>query len=194
MSTRKKDPRTFKMMLVTLAAVCGLVAVIIFAFHSLSGGKTGQHDQEETGQISSSQAAEENGEGLADDAFAEVAGQETEAEASSDLGEEVMPLIQGDPTSSNPYGRVSRLAYTKTIRYRQEDIEALDADGLRITKAEILGRHGRIFNDQNIQDYFEDQSWYHARYTAQEFDENSLNEVEKYNLELLAAAEQTVFK
>lgn len=194
MSTGKKDPLTFRMMLVTLVAVCGLVAVILFAFHSLSGGKSGQQGKEETGQLGSSQAVEDSEEELLAGSVAVAADQETEADGSSIQEETEVSLILGDPTSSNPYGRVPRLAYTRTLRYREEDIAALDADGLMITRAEILGRHGRIFNDQNLQDYFEDQSWYHAQYTALEFDENSLNEVEKYNLELLEAAEQTVYK
>ena len=192
MSKGKKDPHTIKMMLMTLAAVCGTVAVILTAFFSLNRSRADQLQKESTEQdyaVLSDGRREDPG------AFAKSAdGTKTESGAvgnSQQTEGEGVQLIEGDPTSPNPYERVSRLSYTETIRYQQEDLAMLDADGLRITRAEILGRHGRIFNDQNLQEYFESQSWYSARYTAAEFDEGCLNEVERYNLELLLAAEKT---
>ena len=187
-----KDLHTVKMMLMTLAAVCGAVAVILTVFFFLSRDRADLPQAENTEQ---SIAVMSNGKGSAADTSqtdedGPAEGKETVEDGQQDEKESVQ-LIEGDPTSPNPYERVSRLSYTNTIRYQPEDLEKLDADGLRITRAEILGRHGRIFNDQNLQDYFEGQSWYSAQFTAAEFDEGCLNEVESYNLKVLLAAEQT---
>lgn len=188
-----KDPHTLKMMLMTLAVVCGVVAVILTAFFLLSRNRADQSQEESTEQTA---AVTADGKEAVPDASpmegdGEAARKDEAGNNRKDEGESVH-LIEGDPTSPNPYERVSRLSYTDTIRYRQEDLDMLDADGLRITRAEILGRHGRIFNDQNLQNYFEGQSWYSARFIAEEFDEGCLNEVESYNFDLLLAAEQTL--
>ena len=192
MSEGRKDPHTIKMMLMTLAAVCGTVAVILTAFLFLNRNRAEQLQKESTEQgaaVLSDGGKEKPG------ASAKAVDGTKEAQAAAGDSQqqegEGVQLIEGDPTSPNPYERVSRLSYTDTIQYQQEDLAMLDADGLMITRAEILGRHGRIFNDQNLQNYFEGQSWYSARYTAAEFDEGCLNEVERYNMELLLAAEKT---
>lgn len=72
---------------------------------------------------------------------------------------------------------------------RDEVIEISDTD-LRIARNEIYARHGRKFNDETLQTYFNSKSWYTAKYSATEFDAlgNSLfNNYEITNLELLSS-------
>ena len=54
----------------------------------------------------------------------------------------------------NPYEKADHLAYTDSVRYTEEELSRLDSYGLCITRNEIYARHGRMFSDQNIQDYF----------------------------------------
>lgn len=93
--------------------------------------------------------------------------------------------IEGNAESSNPYMKVDKLAYTNTCLYTEEDLLKLEADGLKLTRNEIYARHGRMFYEQPLQEYFESQSWYVPRYTPDNFDEACLNKVEKANLEKL---------
>ena len=54
---------------------------------------------------------------------------------------------------------------------------------------EIYARHGRKFNDANLQNYFNSQPWYTPVYTPDEFNaiENSVfNAYEKANVKFLA--------
>ena len=195
MSTGKRDLQTRKMMMLTLTAVCGLVAVILAAFYILSPGKTQGSETEATDVLSASISASRQEKRVEEEAAASTGGiyEDTgSGEEADDRESGTVLLIKGNPASPNSYERINRLSYTKTVRYMQKDIEALDAEGLKITRAEILGRHGRIFNDQNLQDYFEGQSWYTPQYTAREFDVSCLNDVERYNLEFLLAAEQSL--
>ena len=84
---------------------------------------------------------------------------------------------------------MDRLSYTSTVKYRQSDLELLNSDGLRLTRNEIYARHGRMFNDQILQDYFNNQDWYSPQYAPDHFDEDMLNHIEKYNMELIRGFE-----
>ena len=103
-------------------------------------------------------------------------------------GEEIF-LIKGDIHRSNRYEKVDRLSYTSTAFYTEEDLRLLDSDGLRVTRNEIYARHGRMFNDQTLQDYFNDQDWYRPQYAPDHFDESILNDVEAYNMDLIHSYE-----
>ena len=46
-----------------------------------------------------------------------------------------------------------------------------------------------MFNDQDIQDYFNRQDWYVAQTSSADFDESVLNDVELYNVELIHSYE-----
>lgn len=98
-------------------------------------------------------------------------------------------LIKGNDTGSNPYEKADHLAYTDSVCYTEEELSRLDSYGLCITRNEIYARHGRMFSDQNIQDYFNRQDWYVAQTASAEFDESVLNEVEQYNVELIHSYE-----
>lgn len=76
-------------------------------------------------------------------------------------------------------------------RYLTEDeVMAVSAADRRIARNEIYARHGRQFNDAELQSYFDSKSWYSAKYSASDFDAlgNSLfNNYEITNLELLSS-------
>lgn len=102
---------------------------------------------------------------------------------------EIVYLIKGDNKGSNKYARVDRLSYTDSVKYTEEQLACLDTYGLRITRNEIYARHGRMFNDQELQEYFTGQDWYIPRSSSGDFDESCLNEVEKYNAALIQSYE-----
>ncbi len=69
------------------------------------------------------------------------------------------------------------------------DVEDMDAYTVRLGLNEIYARHGRKFNDANLQEYFNSQPWYTPVYTPDEFNaiENSVfNAYEKANVKFLA--------
>ena len=101
-------------------------------------------------------------------------------------------LIKGNEKSSNRYEKADHLSYTTTIKYTEQDLSLLDSYGLKITRNEIYARHGRMFNDQELQEYFQRQKWYVPQTASNDFDSSSLNEVEKYNVELIRTYEQQV--
>ena len=99
-------------------------------------------------------------------------------------------LIPGDDKSSNRYEKEQHLSYTTTVKYTIQNLSVLDSYGLKITRNEIYARHGRIFNDQELQEYFQRQNWYVPQTASNDFDDSCLNEVEKYNIQLISTYEQ----
>lgn len=66
---------------------------------------------------------------------------------------------------------------------------------LRLIRNEIFALHGRMFNSEDLQEYFSQKSWYTALYTPEEFDANMfsyLNEYEKANLNVILAYEESI--
>lgn len=69
------------------------------------------------------------------------------------------------------------------------DLADLDMDELRSALNEIYARHGYIFHNEKYQKEFEQYSWYEPTIDADDWDaDKELNNIEKYNVELLKAA------
>lgn len=62
------------------------------------------------------------------------------------------------------------------------ELAEYDIDTLRVARNEIYARHGRCFNDEGLQEYFESTSWYDGTIAPEDFDESILNKYEKRNL------------
>ena len=101
-------------------------------------------------------------------------------------------LIQGNEKSSNRYEKADHLSYTTVTKYTLQDLSILDSYGLKITRNEIFARHGRMFNDQELQEYFKRQQWYVPQIAANDFDTSCLNEVEKYNVNIISVYEEQI--
>lgn len=78
-------------------------------------------------------------------------------------------------------------------RYLDEsDVIGMSAQELSYGRNEIYARRGRIFNSQELKDYFNAKKWYSADLTEVEFPYDSLNEYEKYNAKFLKEQEETL--
>ena len=65
-------------------------------------------------------------------------------------------------------------------------VNALSDNDLQLAINEIYARRGRIFKDAGLNAYFNSQSWYEGKYTAEEFEKNvKFNTYEQKNLQLL---------
>ena len=69
------------------------------------------------------------------------------------------------------------------------DLWGKTAGECKIARNEIYARYGRRFNDEQLQGYFDTCSWYSGTVAAEDFSDNVLNEVEKANLQVIAAYE-----
>lgn len=71
----------------------------------------------------------------------------------------------------------------------QEDVEGLTQKEIRLARNEIYARHGRGFQSQELQAYFDGKPWYKKTIEPDGFNESLLNEYEKRNIRYLKGLE-----
>ena len=69
------------------------------------------------------------------------------------------------------------------------DLVGLSSWELLLARNEIFARHGRKFVDENIQAYFNSQSWYNGTVDPDDFDVTVFNEYELANIDFIKAHE-----
>src|SRR5215207_8906159 len=67
-----------------------------------------------------------------------------------------------------------------------EQLEPLSLDQLKVLRGIVFGRHGRVFKDFEIKSYLAERPWYKPDAS---FQNSSLNETERANLDLIREAE-----
>lgn len=71
-----------------------------------------------------------------------------------------------------------------------EEISGLTADEIQMAINEIYARHGRKFQNKDIQEYFDGKSWYTGTVEPEDFDESVLSDVEQSNIQTLVTAQK----
>src|SRR5689334_22740102 len=80
---------------------------------------------------------------------------------------------------------LKELDFSKTS-IKQAQAQPLAMEDLKLLRGIIFGRHGRIFKDNDIKGYLEEQSWYKPN---PEFKNSMLNNTERQNLDVIRIAE-----
>ncbi len=70
--------------------------------------------------------------------------------------------------------------------YTKEEFESEPMLVIHLAKNEIYARHGYIFTNEDLYNYFMGCIWYSPTCDAADFDDSIFNEYEKANLEILA--------
>ncbi len=93
------------------------------------------------------------------------------------------------PSTSDYFDTSEWIFYDSNTRYLTDDeIYSLTYEEARMAINEIAARHGRIFNDSTISNYFMSKSWYSPTMTSEEYDNNTafiLNNYESVNTKRL---------
>ena len=89
-------------------------------------------------------------------------------------------LAQQDPMDG-----LKALDFSKTS-VKQVQLQKLSPEDLKLLRGIVFGRHGRVFKDNDIKVYLEEQSWYKPN---PDFNNSMLNDVERRNLDLIRIAE-----
>ena len=89
---------------------------------------------------------------------------------------------QQDETENSEY----ILPESDTRYVEQDEIDQLTKNEVRLAINEIYARHGRIFENSELREYFESKDWYDGTIEPEDFDEDVLNQYEKSNVKLLA--------
>ena len=73
-----------------------------------------------------------------------------------------------------------------------EELEGFTAADCRLARNELYARHGRRFNDENLQAHFDSCEWYQGTIAPEDFDESVLNEYELANRDLIVQYESVL--
>ena len=65
------------------------------------------------------------------------------------------------------------------------EVASLDKDQRRLLRNYIFARHGYIFKDTQLQNYFNQFDWYHGQHTSADLVSKYFNDVEKANVDRL---------
>ena len=88
--------------------------------------------------------------------------------------------------TSRAYEVSEYIFYDSDTRYlTSSDLKGLSSWELKIARNEIYARRGRLFKSSDLQNYFNSCSWYDGYISPDSFDDDSLNKVEKYNVNLI---------
>ena len=99
---------------------------------------------------------------------------------------ECQPWTEADEAVLNEY-----IFPESHFQYLKEwELEGLSKEELKIARNEIYARHGRMFQDDSLQAYFNSCSWYTPSIAPEDFKESMLNEVEIANRDLIVSYEK----
>lgn len=89
-------------------------------------------------------------------------------------------------SSSGSGGDGSYIFPDSSSRYLSEsELSGLSESQLMYARNEIYARHGYIFQDAGLRQYFEGKSWYHGTVSASDFTSSMLSAVEQANIKLI---------
>ncbi|MDU6630048.1 MAG: YARHG domain-containing protein [Lachnoanaerobaculum sp.] len=72
----------------------------------------------------------------------------------------------------------------------KSELVGFSAEQCRLARNEIYAKHGRMFDDAGLQNYFNSRSWYHGTIPAKQFNDNMLSDIEIQNRNLIIAFEK----
>lgn len=82
-----------------------------------------------------------------------------------------------------------KIADSDTRQITYADLEGFSAEDCKIARNEIYARHGRKFQDENLQNYFNQLEWYNGTIEPDAFDESVLSDVEIANKDTIVKFE-----
>ncbi|MCM1549909.1 MAG: YARHG domain-containing protein [Clostridium sp.] len=82
------------------------------------------------------------------------------------------------------------IAISSIYPLNEDYLQYLSDNDLWIAKNEIYARHGRQFNNEYLQQYFNRCTWYEGTIPAEQFEESTLSQLEQDNIGRLEAAKE----
>ena len=114
----------------------------------------------------------------------------------SSYEEKLDPAPTNPVPVSNPYHHCysvhggSVLPASDSRYYEKSELAHLNAEELIIARNEIYARHGYIFKDADLAEYFEACDWYSGTVSGSSFSDSVFNEYEKANIKTIVACEK----
>ncbi|MBQ9232711.1 MAG: YARHG domain-containing protein [Lachnospiraceae bacterium] len=142
---------------------------------------------------SDNQVTETNPDNSTEEKNDTIAEDETTTEMTSEMTTEATTQAATESTTETTTEAEKKeymLENSSTEYITASDLTGFTEEQCRIARNEIYARHGRMFDDDELQAYFYSCSWYVGRIAPSEFDESVLSSVERANLDVIIAYEK----
>lgn len=118
----------------------------------------------------------------------EVSTQTEEQEPTEEVTEaETEPETQEPQTEKTISTYILPESNTRYLDY--DDLADLDGYDLVLARNEIYARHGRLFDSEELQEYFNKCTWYNGTISPADFDDSVLNQYERANVDFILQKE-----
>lgn len=201
------SPVTIVMALIAAVAVIALVVVVADPFQM--GGSDPAPQQQTVAEEEPKDDAADDDASTEDESEEEAAEDDaSDEEASSDDssrgGDNNVVVVVGDDGRDDPSGGDTIVVHespdgyvlpnSSSHTYSAGELSHLTDWELYLARNEIYARHGREFHNDDLQRYFNGQSWYTPVYSPEDFDARSgsiLSSVEQKNAATILSIEQS---
>ena len=163
---------------VVIVILLAVVAVLVFMLYS----NQPKDKEAESYQGYQETAGDLNGDGE-DGSDMPVAGDEA---AQEEADEEINAEQEAVQEEAGQYV----LPESDSVYLTMSDLEGLTKEECRIARNELYARHGRRFDDEGLQGYFDSCGWYEGTIAPADFDDSVLNEYEMANRDLIVRYEE----
>ena len=98
-------------------------------------------------------------------------------------------VVNDDDCDSYHYMEDYIIPNSDIVKLSSSSISGFTKYELKIARNEIYARHGHVFKDAQLRDYFRNKPWYRENPS---FNDNSVSSIEKYNINLIKGREDSL--
>ena len=194
---KPKKNKGIKIAIITILGIILALLLILFALVQtgvISISVSDNEKQESTLDKSKSSKREKEKERRAKEKESE-----SESEAST-----VPTVEQTEPNTMPTVAQTESVTVPSTVAMNSEfilpdsstrvldksELAGFSAEQCRLARNEIYAKHGRMFDDAGLQNYFNSRSWYHGTIPADRFSDTMLSDIEIQNRNLIITYEK----
>ena len=132
-----------------------------------------------------------NGENIVEEENAEKSTEETISESTTEENTVSEKGIEDEESETEEVSTEDEFVFpdSDTRRLLRSELEGKNERECKIARNEIFARKGKIFDDPELQAYFESCSWYEGKNSQYEYSEY-ISEIEAYNVQLIREYEE----
>ena len=170
----------------SFAIVAALALVLVLGIIFIRNTGSGSDGDKETSSSSSQTEAQEV-QPQSTIPLPTIAPPSSDTGMPQNAGTSASSFIEAPPqdTAANAY----ILPHSASVPLTEADLVGLSEKDLKRARNEIFARHGRRFDDPELQRYFDAQPWYKGTIDPKDFDPKSLSVLEDENAKVIRAYE-----
>lgn len=194
---KPKKNKGIKIAIITILGIIAALLLIIFALVQtgvISISVSDNENQESTLDKSKSSKREKEKERRAKEKESESKSEASTAPTAEQTEPNTMPTVAQTESVTVPSTVAMNSEFilpdSSTRVLDKSELAGFSAEQCRLARNEIYAKHGRIFDDAGLQNYFNSRSWYHGTIPADKFSETMLSDIEIQNRNLIIAYEK----